>query len=162
RMVVAHSDVLSWWVAVHGSEPRENEWIRRYRDYVSHGLERADIVVAPTQTMLDGVIRHYGRPRRTAGINNGPSPKIINPHLAKESAVLSVGRLWDAGKNVALLTRVEPPVPTYIVGWERQPGEMHKLDLSHAAMKRIHMMGPQSESRLSQLFARAAIYAATS
>src|SRR5262245_32720548 len=58
RMVVAHSDVVSWWVAVHGTEPRENEWIRRYRDYVSRGLERADVVVAPTQTMLDSVIRH--------------------------------------------------------------------------------------------------------
>jgi glycogen synthase len=162
RIVVAHSDVVSWWVAVHGIEPRESEWIRSYREYVSRGLARADVVVAPTQTMLNSVIRHYGRPGRTCVIYNGRNPKLFNPHLAKETAVLSVGRLWDAGKNVALLTRFDPPAPTCIVGWERQPGDTPKFDIPPAAMKKIHMMGPQSESRLSQLFARTAIYAATS
>lgn len=162
RIVVAHSDVVSWWFAVHGTEPRDSEWIRKYREYVSRGLEKADVVVAPTQTMLDSIIRHYGPLGRTSVIHNGRNPKLFNPHLAKETAVLSVGRLWDAGKNVALLTRFDPPAPTYIVGWQRQPGHAPTIDVSPAAMQKLHMMGPQSESRLSQLFAHTAIYAATS
>src|SRR5689334_8755651 len=53
KIVVAHSDVVSWWVAVHGEEPRENRWIRWYRDAVTRGLAGADVVVAPTHWMMD-------------------------------------------------------------------------------------------------------------
>jgi hypothetical protein len=28
RIVVAHSDVISWWVSVHGAKPPDSEWIR--------------------------------------------------------------------------------------------------------------------------------------
>src|SRR5262249_7374298 len=31
RVVVAHSDVVSWWVAVHGEETREDSWMSWYR-----------------------------------------------------------------------------------------------------------------------------------
>src|SRR5205809_6309643 len=34
RIVVAHSDVVSWWVAVHGHELEEATCIRWYRDIV--------------------------------------------------------------------------------------------------------------------------------
>jgi len=47
RIVVAHSDVVSWWVAFHGKEPDNTPWIRRYRELVKNGLRGADLVVAP-------------------------------------------------------------------------------------------------------------------
>ena len=40
-IVVAHSDVVSWWVSVHGEEPPESEWMRRYRDTVTRGIRAA-------------------------------------------------------------------------------------------------------------------------
>src|SRR3954470_12741075 len=64
RIVVAHSDVVSWWVAVHGKEPDDTPWIRRYRNHVTRGLRAADVVVAPSQWMLDAVRRHYVGPAR--------------------------------------------------------------------------------------------------
>jgi glycosyltransferase involved in cell wall biosynthesis len=112
--------------------------------------------------MLDQVIRHYGRPTSTAVVYNGRNPKLLNPHLTKDLAVLSVGRLWDAGKNVALLTQVEPPIPIYIVGSEHHPDRGKPTIMSAAGWNRIHMRGPQSEQQLRELFARTAIYAATS
>jgi hypothetical protein len=48
RVVVAHSDVVSWWVCVHGEEPRETKWLRWYRELVTQGLSNATAVVAPS------------------------------------------------------------------------------------------------------------------
>jgi len=162
KLVVAHSEVVSWWVAVHGHEPRPDDWISWYREVVSQGLAGATMVTAPTRWMLDQVIHHYGRPASTAVVYNGRNPKLLNPHLTKELSALSVGRLWDAGKNVALLTQFEPSVPTYIVGSERHPDRGRDGEISGAGWSRIHMIGPQSEEQLKGLFARTAIYAATS
>src|SRR5579863_5772867 len=57
RIVVAHSDVVSWWVAVHGQEPPDSPCIRWYRNIVSRGLASATQVVAPSRWMLDQVSR---------------------------------------------------------------------------------------------------------
>ena len=162
KLVVAHSDVVSWWVAVHGDEPRPGGWINKYREIVSRGLAGATMVAAPSRWMLEQIIRHYGRPAATAVVYNGRNPKLLNPHLTKELAALSVGRLWDAGKNVALLTQFEPPVSIYIVGTERHPDRGAGAKISSAGWKRIHFRGQQSEEALRDLFARTAVYAATS
>jgi glycogen(starch) synthase len=162
KLVVAHSDVVSWWVAVHGHEPRPDDWTNWYREVVSRGLSGATMVSAPSRWMLDQIILHYGRPASTAVVYNGRNPKLLNPHLTKELAVLSVGRLWDAGKNVALLTKFEPPIPICIVGSEHHPDRGRDTGISAAGWNRIRMKGPQSEHQLRELFAQTAIYAATS
>src|SRR5580765_1715507 len=41
RVVVAHSDVVSWWMAVHGKNPPETDWLRWYRRVVARGLSEA-------------------------------------------------------------------------------------------------------------------------
>src|SRR5438876_1096083 len=71
RIVVAHSDVVSWWVAVHGHEPEETPWIRWYRDTVTSGLGCADVVVAPSQWMLDALRNYYTRPGFGVGFTTG-------------------------------------------------------------------------------------------
>src|SRR5262249_7306802 len=44
RVVVAHGDLLTWWVAVHGHEPKSARWLSRYRDTVDRGLASADVL----------------------------------------------------------------------------------------------------------------------
>ena len=39
KIVMAHSDVLSWWDSVHGDVPPNAGWIRWYRKTVQQGLE---------------------------------------------------------------------------------------------------------------------------
>lgn len=102
RIVVAHSDVVSWWVAVHGCEPDDTPWMQRYREHVTEGLRAADMVVAPSQWMLDAVTRHYLAPKPGTVIYNGRSPELFDPNQPKDF-VLSVGRIWDEGKHVSLL-----------------------------------------------------------
>src|SRR5215475_3496858 len=102
RIVVAHSDVVSWWVAVHGREPEDTPWIRRYRERVSNGVRAADMVVAPSRWMLEALGEYYVRPRHGRVIHNGRTPAWFDPGRHKQNFLLSVGRVWDAAKQVAL------------------------------------------------------------
>ena len=162
RIVVAHSDVVSWWVAVHGAEPPDNEWIRTYRENVILGLAGADIVVAPTRWMLDEARRHYGEPREQAVVCNGRDPRLFLPYETKESFAISVGRLWDAGKQTTLLLQSDLPMETILVGSEQSPAGAVASAQSAGQFPRLKMKGPQTEVQLGQLFSRAAIYIATS
>src|SRR5919204_3681406 len=56
-IVVAHSDVMGWWEAVHDRLPPETKWLRWYRQAVSRGLAGASMVVAPSRWMLDSLVR---------------------------------------------------------------------------------------------------------
>src|SRR5438874_943499 len=53
KIVVAHSDVLSWWEEVHGDPAPDNDWLSWYRYTVTAGLADADVVIAPSQWMLE-------------------------------------------------------------------------------------------------------------
>ncbi|HEU5232645.1 MAG TPA: glycosyltransferase family 4 protein [Terriglobales bacterium] len=162
RIVVAHSDVVSWWVAVHGTEPPDNEWIRTYRENVVRGLAGADIVVAPSQWMLQEARRHYGEPQETAVVYNGRDHRLFMPYEAKEPFAISVGRLWDAGKQATLLLQSDLPLETILIGSEQSPAGAVASAQSAGQVPRLKMKGPQTEGQLRQLFSRAAMYIATS
>ncbi len=162
KLVVAHSDVVSWWVSVHGEEPRENKWQRWYRDTVSSGIANADVVVSPSRWMLDAVKTYYTVPVRGLVIHNGRNPGLFNAYLSKEDLLLSVGRIWDGAKQVALLAGREHPLPVYIVGTEEHPDAMFRSQHKKRGGHHVHFRGPQTEVQLAQLYARASMYAATS
>ncbi len=163
KLVVAHSDVVSWWESVNGSEPPDHEWSRWYRATVAAGLSGATAVVAPTRWMLQAVERLYGVDGNRCVIYNGRNPALFNPHCAKQDVVLSVGRVWDAGKQVKLLTEFKAEVPVCIVGQEQHADEMLRARKSaHQSGPGIEFRGPQSEGQLRHLYSQAGIYAATS
>jgi len=165
RLVVAHSDVVSWWVAVHGAEPPPTNWSQWYRKVVSRGLGQANAVAAPTRWMLDAVSEHYGKPAQGAVIYNGRTPALFSPHVTKDNYVVTVGRLWDSGKQVTLLAQ-QPDVPqvAYIVGSEQHPEASLRSNTIYGktGRSRVHFKGLQTEAQLRQLYARASIYVATS
>lgn len=164
RLVVAHSDVVSWWAAVHGAEPPATAWSRWYREAVRRGLEQATAVAAPSAWMLGQVERYYVRPKHAAVVHNGRTPTLFNPHVTKEEYAVSVGRLWDSGKQVTLLTQAELPMDVYIAGSEEHPDVMLRNagSMTASAQMRVQFKGVQSEAQLRQLYGRAAVYAATS
>ncbi len=164
KLVVAHSDVVSWWIAVKNEEPREVKWLRWYREAVGFGLENATAVVAPTCWMLEQVAANFGRPKQGSVIYNGRSPGLFNPHVSKEDCVLTVGRVWDAGKQAGLLTQFQPAIPVFIVGSEQHADAALRTEAAIVddSKPRIHYKGVQSEGQLRQLYARASMYAATS
>lgn len=163
RLVVAHSDVVSWWHAVHGKEPQDSEWLRGYKQIVCRGLREATAVVAPSRWMLDQVERHYIRPACGSVIYNGRTASLFDPHLPKDGYALSVGRVWDPGKQVLLLSFADSPMPVRIVGPDRNPDSKVYPDGIPAPKKdNVRYHGLQSEQQLCALFARADVYVATS
>ena len=165
KVVVAQGDLVSWWLAVHGREPKESRWMRWYRDTVTRGLLGADLVVTPTQWMQEMLARSYVRPPDTAVVHNGRNPIFFNPYVTKEESILSIGRLWDAGKQVNLLTQQRHAFPVCIVGADHpvaSPRLPIRADVKVSTEELcVALKGPQTENQLRLLYSKAPIFAAT-
>ena len=120
-LIVAHSCVWSWWEAVHGA-PAPPEW-NEYRANTRQGLLAADGIAAPSRWMADTVERLYGVTGVTAIPNGRDSGAGFSTGTPKQPMVLTAGRLWDAGKNVAVLDRACAALswPLYFAGDTRGP-----------------------------------------
>lgn len=145
-VAVAHSCVCSWWRAVHDCDAPQ-EW-DEYRQRVAAGLRAADIVVAPSAAMLAELSACHGAPKRSRVIHNGRAIEPIS--RGKQALVLSVGRMWDAAKNLALLDRSAAGLdwPVYVVGSAPR----------QTATTAARMLGPRREQQVLDWMARAAIY----
>lgn len=161
KVVVAHSDIVSWWAAVHGCEPDDTLWMHNYRETVSRGLRGADLVVAPSRWMLDQISKYYLQPAAEQVIYNGRTPSLFDPDKGKDDSVLSVGRVWDPAKNVSLLMQGDQESRISIVGWEREPGREDR-QRSVQTRANVSLLGPKSQAELREIYARAGTYAATS
>jgi glycosyltransferase involved in cell wall biosynthesis len=161
KIVVAHSDIVSWWVRVHGREPEDTPWIRNYRETVARGLRGAELVIAPSAWMLDQLAKYYGPPQRGLVIYNGRSPHLFESCREKEDFVLSVGRLWDPAQNLALWFEHDGEARVSVVGWEREPGGQGQMRNLRVPAN-VTVSGAKSQDELRELYARASIYAATS
>lgn len=155
-LVVGHSCVLSWWEAVKGESAPGRYAL--YREKVRAGLLGADVVVAPTYTMRDALVRHYGPLGRSVVIANASDSWLFVPR-EKEPQILAVGRIWDEAKNLAQLAHVAPmlPWPVVIAGEsEGPPG----AGSAHAAQaERVTYTGQLSRTALAALMGKAAVYA---
>jgi glycosyltransferase involved in cell wall biosynthesis len=152
KLVVAHSCVLSWWRAVHGTAaPRE--W-NRYRSAVRRGLNGASLVAAPTGAMLRTLRENYQYQGHGIAIPNGRSARDYRPGH-KEPVILAAGRLWDSAKNLTALEAVAPelPWPVLVAGSSSQPGGGVRESCG------VQALGELSPEALASEFARAAIYA---
>lgn len=114
KLVVAHSDVLSWWRAVKG-ERAPASW-ERYRDEVERGLRAAAVVVAPTASMLGALDAHYRFDTPSRVLYNG---RAFTPRVSPaRNAIFAAGRLWDEAKNLATVVAAAPSIdwPVRIAG----------------------------------------------
>jgi glycogen(starch) synthase len=146
-VVVGHSCVASWWRAVR-REPAPAAW-DRYRSAVTDGLRSADLVVAPSQAMLDALHAHYGPLPRAMVIYNGTDAPATPP-AAKEPFVFVAGRLWDEAKNVSALAAVAPRLawPVRLAG-----------DAGNASFAGVRLMGRLDPAQMEHQLQAAGIYA---
>lgn len=151
-LIVGHSCVFSWFAAVKKTQPAVT-W-ERYRREVTRGLRAADLVTAPTAAMLTALRTHYGTFAAAAPIYNGRRATSFPP-LVKEPCILTVGRVWDAAKNVAALEQVAArlPWPIFVAG-EAQHPEGGEVRLRH-----VQCLGRLAPADLAVWLGRAAIFA---
>ncbi len=152
-LVVAHSCVLSWFAAVHGTRPPA-EW-DEYRGRVRRGLHAAGAVTALTSFMLSELRRYYGFVAVEPPIYNArrQAPFHSRP---REPFVLCVGRVWDQAKNVQMLDDVAPRLawPVYVAGEQRHPDGGGRTCLRNAVP-----LGMLSARELAEWYSRAGIFA---
>lgn len=166
RLVVAHGDVITWWLSVHGREPADSAWLDWYRETIIRGLQRAEAVVTSSRWMDQMLRVAYGDGHEECVIHPGRNPIYFNPYISKEDSVLAIGRLWDTGKQVALLTHHSHGIPVCIVGADHpvpSPPTPVRADIRVSTEKHeIAVKGAQTESQLRALYSRATVFAATS
>lgn len=161
KIVTAHSDVVSWWQAVHGENPPVSDWTHWYRETVSAGLRGAGTVIAPSRWMLSQIEENYGALRDATVIYNGRTPQRFNSHAEKEDRVISIGRLWDEAKQVSLLTESGLTCAVTIAG-SVEPPEQARSNAKLAFRKSIELRDKLTCAQVRSLLADASIYAATS
>jgi len=166
RIVVAHGDLITWWLAAHGREPSSNPWLRWYRDATSRGISEANLVVASSLWMLERLRDCYAAPSCEAVVHSGRNPILFNPYVSKNDYVLAVGRLLDHGKQVSLLTQHSHPMPVCIVDSDDLPASPDVPLSADVKFKvnesNISLKGAQTEAQLRMLYSRAAIFVAAS
>jgi glycosyltransferase involved in cell wall biosynthesis len=155
KIVIAHSDVMSWSECCRGAYPEASPWLHKYLGVVRAGLAQANAVVAPTQWMLDALCRNYIVPPNRVVIPNG---RLLPPRppIKRNLQAITIGRVWDEGKNVRMLEDVISPMPLLVAGelaLEAEP----PFTSSH-----LELLGPLTEDDTLTLFAESSVYIITS
>lgn len=107
---VLHSCVASWWAAVRkGAMPEDFHWRTAL---MRRGIAASDAFVCPSASFADQVECIYDR--RPQVVHNGrAAPAAAAPRTRAPFAV-TLGRLWDEGKNLATLDaaarRIDLPI----------------------------------------------------
>ena len=151
-----HSCVATWWSAVRdGPLPADFRWRTQA---LWQGMLACNALVAPTRAFAEATARAYELPVPFV-VHNGRRPASVAPQPC-EPMVFTSGRLWDAGKNVAVLDRAaaEISVPLQAAGPLAGPnGE--RVELVHArALGRLSADEVAAWLSRAPVFASAALY----
>jgi glycogen synthase len=169
KLVVAHSDVVSWWRGVRGEEPPDDAWFRRYREWVRAGLAAADARAAPSAWMAAQAAAIYGADPVEV-VHNARCPRrFARGEAVREPTAVAVGRLWDEGKGArdmaaaAALLHAEPGTATrpelVVAGPVRHPSGGADFPVDSPDLR---WAGVLPSAELTSLLQRSAVYVATS
>ena len=151
-VITAHSDVLSWAAACRPDGLEASAWLTCYRSLVERGLERAAAVVAPTRWMRDALCKLYRLRSTPEVILNGRNLSGSDEGVKRLQAV-SVGRLWDEAKQLALLTEVHAPFPVLVAGEPYFEGSEAETGTGN-----LIFLGPLAQDEVLRLFRESSLY----
>ena len=151
-VAVSHSCVATWWEAVRGGPlPDDFRWRTAL---VERGLKAAQVVVAPSQAFAEATRRVYDLDAMPFVVRNGRVPAAVS-EARPARAVFTAGRLWDEGKNVAVLDRVAPLVSAPI----EAAGSLSGPNGAAIAFDHVRALGPLDEAAMRTRLAERPIYA---
>jgi glycogen synthase len=151
KIVVAHSDVYSWFLSVKKDDPPA-QWHPYFR-CVKKGLKRADLVLAPSEAMLNFVRNIYSIETGQV-VYNGRNRQLFYA-IEKDGSILSMGRIWDEAKNLKLLLDAAPLIeaPITIAGENQFAG--NSFHLTHG---NVSYTGKLSTRQVAGQLAKASVY----
>jgi glycosyltransferase involved in cell wall biosynthesis len=166
KLLVAHSDVFSWFRHVRGQVPPPQ--FDEYRRRVVAGLVGADAVVAPTAAAMDDLERAYPEAAAAISVKATVIPNALErPHggapADRQPFILCAGRLWDEAKNVATLARAAAGLewPVKLAGESQRPGDGGESGGGETVPlpENIELLGPLPRRELMRVMGQAAVYA---
>jgi glycogen(starch) synthase len=151
-LMVAHSDVWSWWQAVRNQVPPKewNEYFRR----VQAGMAGADFLVAPSAAMMHYVREIYSVTVPGQVVYNARSAADFYPGQ-KKPVVFSMGRIWDEAKNIQLLLGAASGLPCNIriAGSNSFEGNSFNMESAN-----VSYLGKLSQAEVALELSAASIY----
>lgn len=148
-----HSCLATWWAAVKdGPMPDDFRWRTQA---LWQGLHACDVLVAPTRAFAEATALTYELPAPQV-VWNGRTPADVTA-AEREAMVFTSGRLWDEGKNLAVLDAAAArlPVPLYAAGPVEGPNGA-RTRLEHA-----EALGRLPAGRVAEWLGRAPIFASS-
>lgn len=150
-VVVAHSCVATWWRSVQGGAmPVDLAW---RAEATRAGLLTAQATIAPTSAHAQAIQAVYG-PMPIQVVHNG-GQALPAQQRPRRRAVLTAGRLWDAGKAVAWLDRAAAELDAPIMG----AGPTHGPDGSAVRFDHLQQLGALTPDALAAEYAGATVFA---
>jgi glycogen(starch) synthase len=157
KVVVAHSDVLSWSKSCGKAPLPASDWLNTYLRLVGDGLEQTDAVVAPTHWMLAALAEHFTLPQHALVILNGRTLEHGSSPPAKKLQAATAGRFWDEAKNLSVLEQFESPVPILLAGSYALGSTKGTLNSAS-----VTLLDELSEADVLSLFLESSIYLCSS
>lgn len=151
---VCHSCLATWWTSVkEGPMPIDFQWRTRA---LGRGLAACDRLLAPTHAFADAVAERYGLPRPLVA-HNGRSLPPDRPSASREPVVFTSGRLWDEGKNAAVLDKAAAltQAPIFAAGPLDGPGG------ARFRPEWLRPLGRLSPEDIGERLARSAVFASS-
>lgn len=148
---VCHSCTATWWSAVKdGPMPDSFRWKSQL---LWQGMMACDVLAAPSAAFADATARTYELPRPFVVHNGRAAPQV--PSVRREPMVFTSGRLWDEGKNIAVLDRAAGlmEVPLQAAGPLQGPNG------GPVVLRNAQALGRLSSKAVGEWLARAPIYA---
>ena len=154
-IAVHHSCLATWWQAVRGEAEMPEDF--RWRSaLVARGIAASSQLVAPTTAHAHAIAEAYALSSPPLVIRNGRAPPPPRADIGDEPPpfILTSGRLWDEGKNVASLARAAGRLatPVFAAGAAESP-QGESMDLPH-----LRLLGGLPEEEMRQWLWLASAY----
>jgi Glycosyltransferase len=102
-VAVCHSCVATWWRSVRtGPLPEDFVW---RTEFVRRGYSTASLLLAPSKAFAQETKETYGLDRLPRVVRNGRRHADVAGYPDTRPSAFTAGRLWDEGKNFAVLDR---------------------------------------------------------
>lgn len=157
KLVVAHSDVLSWAAGCRDQAIEACPWLDHYCALTAAGLQDADAVVAPTHWMLSALVTNFRVSCPAYVVANGRTIKAGPRAAGRKLQAVTAGRLWDEAKNLKMLAGVQLPFPLQVAG-ETDYQSRTSPGFPAGAV----VLGPLAQNDFLSLLQESAIYICTS
>ena len=152
-LALGHSCVATWWNAVReGALPDDFRWRAALHE---RGLAAADAVAAPSRSFAEATRRVYGFGTAPLVVHNGRDrPAFVDRPETPDASVFTAGRLWDEGKNLAVLDRAAARLPVAV----EAAGPLTGPNGAGVTLHHIRTLGPLGDAAMRAKLAARPIF----